>query len=370
MSDSVLIVAKKKSLLDWYRLVKRNLPWRQTRDPYLIWLSEVMLQQTRVEQALPYYDRFIVRFPDVETLAGSDLDEVLRHWEGLGYYARARNLHKGAQQIVDRYNGRFPETYETVIEISGIGPYTAAAVMSIAFNKPYAVVDGNVTRVICRLFAIGGDIRTRAVQKQVEHKAGELLDRVRPGEFNQAMMELGATVCTPASPDCPSCPFQQTCRACQENNILLYPYKSPAKKRPHYQIAAGVVRDKSGRVLVIRRPENAMLGGLWEFPGGKQETGELLQDTVRRELHEELDVDVAVDQEPFEVIQHAYSHFSITLHAFFATIKEDSGPPVAQNSEPLQWVDVNRLGGYAFPKANRRIIDTLLRCLQKQDCAT
>lgn len=351
----------RQALLEWYRKERRDLPWRRTRDPYRIWLSEVMLQQTRVDQALYYYEQFAARFPNVTRLARAEIDEILRLWEGLGYYSRARNMHKAARRIVSHHGGQFPCTYEEIIALQGIGPYTAAAIMSIAYDEPLPVVDGNVTRVICRLFAIGGDIRSGAVKKQVSEKAGQFLDRKHPGDFNQAMMELGATICTPRSPRCTDCPLQNSCLAYQQDRISLYPYKSPAKKRPHHHIAVGVVQDETGQVLIARRPQDVMLGGLWEFPGGKQETGESLPDTVHRELREELGVDVSVDPEPFEVIRHAYSHFTITLHAFFASIRKGSEPPETKNGEPLRWVDAHQLGKYAFPKANRKITDKLMQ---------
>jgi len=319
-----------------------------------------MLQQTRVDQALPYYERFMARFPDVTSLAHADLDEVLRLWEGLGYYSRARNMHKAAKQIVDVHNSRFPDTYDEVISLRGIGPYTAAAIMSIAFGQAHPVVDGNVIRVISRLYGIGEDVRLSPTQKKIERHAAAMLDRSKPGDFNQAIMELGATVCTPKNPACSSCPFQLRCHAYRNGETGNYPYKSPAKKRPHHEIAVGVVRDERGRLLIARRPDSAMLGGLWEFPGGKQEDGEALPDTVRRELREELGVEVGVDQKPFQSVRHAYSHFTITLHAFHATLKHDSAPPVAQNGEPLQWVAAEELVNYAFPKANRKITETLM----------
>ncbi len=352
--------ADRNLLLEWYRRVRRDLPWRRTCDPYRIWISEIMLQQTRVDQALPYYDRFTARFPDADSLARADLDDVLRLWEGLGYYSRARNMHKAAKQIVEVHNGRFPDTYDEVISLQGIGPYTAAAIMSIAFGEPWPVVDGNVIRVISRLYGIGEDVRLSLTQKEIARHATALLDRSSPGDFNQAVMELGATVCTPASPDCSSCPFQLRCHAHKNGATGKYPYKSPAKKRPHHQIAVGVVRDERGRLLIARRPDNAMLGGLWEFPGGKQEDGEALPDTVRRELREELGVEAGVDQMPFQSVRHAYSHFTITLHAFHATLEHGSAPPVAQNGEPIRWVAAEELVDYAFPKANRKITETLM----------
>ncbi len=358
-SSDGLLVHDRDALLEWYRRARRDMPWRSSSDPYRVWLSEVMLQQTRVDQARPYYETFVDRFPDVRSLAEADIDEVLRMWEGLGYYSRARNLHKAAGQIVRIHNGQFPNAWHELIALHGIGPYTAAAVLSIAYNEPLPVVDGNVIRVISRLYAIGDDVRKSPVRKRIEKLADQLLIRSQPGDFNQAMMELGATICTPSAPRCNECPLQETCLAWQKNEISRYPFKSPAKKRPHHHIAVGVVRNSDGRMLIARRPEDSMLGGLWEFPGGKQEPEESLKETVRRELKEELGIDVAVDPEPFEVIRHAYSHFTITLHAFFATIQ--NGTPTAQNGEPIRWVAPISLSEYAFPKANRKVTDTLMK---------
>ena len=352
-------------LIDWYREFRRDMPWRQTDNPYHIWLSEIMLQQTRVDQALPYYNRFVQRFPDAASLSSADLDEVLKLWEGLGYYSRARNLHKAARQIVEQHDGNFPTTYKDVVSLKGIGPYTAAAVMSIAYNHPLPVVDGNVMRVISRIYLIEDDIRLTRTQKMIEKTAAKLLDRQQPGDFNQAVMELGATICTPRSPSCHRCPLQNSCKAYRWDRTGDIPYKSPAKKRPHHQIAVGVIKDENNRMLISRRPDNAMLGGLWEFPGGKQESGETLQETVKRELNEELGINVRVEQEPFEVIRHAYSHFTITLHAFFATLDNESLTPVSKNGEPVKWVFSEDLVRYAFPKANRKITETLVKYTAK-----
>lgn len=398
-----------EKLLDWYDRSRRDLPWRRTRDPYSIWISEVMLQQTRVDQVIPYYERFLQAFPDVTSLATADLDSVLRIWEGLGYYSRARNLHRAAGIIADKYQGRLPKNFHDILALPGIGPYTAAAVASIAFNLPHSVVDGNVTRVLCRLYAIEGDIRTRKVQKEVEKQAAGLLDTRRPGDFNQSMMELGATICTPAAPVCTRCPLSDHCRALKQGETLRYPFKSPAAKRPHFRIAVAVIRDDRDRILIARRPEKAMLGGLWEFPGGKQEPGETLRQTVVRELREELGLEVGlgmnmsadvvkdvgvelgsdvvmdagvelganisvavsgsvgpeviVEPEPFETIHHAYSHFTIELNAFWAVLQ--AGEPKTRNGEPLRWVTAGQLVEFAFPKANRKITQTIVKQMNR-----
>lgn len=348
----------RKQLLDWYRKNKRSLPWRDTHDPYKIWISEIMLQQTRVDQAMPYFRRFMECFPTVYRLAEASQEDVLRVWEGLGYYSRARNMHYAAGQIVREYNGNIPDSMEKIRKLKGIGPYTSAAILSIAYGKPHAVVDGNVIRVLSRFVGIEKDVRKPAVVKEIQDAADRFLDDASPGDFNQAMMELGATVCTPKSPLCSSCPLQSDCFAHREKRTTQIPYKSPAKKRPHKHIAVGVIRDKQNRFLIARRPENVMLGGLWEFPGGKQEKGEKIKQTLERELLEELGVRVNVESEIMQ-IKHGYSHFTITLHAYFCSIV--AGNPQPKSSQALEWVYPEELKDYPFPKANRLLTETLMK---------
>jgi len=346
-----------RDLLNWYYINRRDLPWRKSSDPYFIWLSEIMLQQTRVDQAAPYFERFTAAFPTVHDLAKATQHEVLMQWEGLGYYTRARNMHRAAKIISTEYGGSMPDTYEEILALPGVGPYTAAAIASIAHGLPHAVVDGNVIRVLTRYAGMVGDVRTTSVKKAVNDLAGELLDRQNPGDYNQALMELGATVCTPRSPDCGSCPLQAGCVAFKTAMTGDIPYKSPKKQIPHHQIAVGIIVNEEGKLLIALRPDNAMLGGLWEFPGGKKRDGESLEETVRRELKEELNVDVEVTGF-FMKLNHAYSHFRITLHAYFCRIVRGEPQPAA--SEQLAWVRRDQLAGYPFPKANRRITLALI----------
>lgn len=316
-----------------------------------------MLQQTRVDQMLPYYHRFMEAFPTVEDLARADSQHVLQLWEGLGYYSRARNLHEAARQVVDDHAGRVPDTWKRITSLKGVGPYTAAAVLSIAYGQPYAVVDGNVIRVLSRYFGIKEDVRSTAVKQTIQQQSDRCLSRERPGDFNQALMELGARVCTPRSPDCQSCPLQDGCHTAVRGLWDTIPYKSPAKKRPHHHIAVGIIAGVDGRVLIARRPDEAMLGGLWEFPGGKQEAGETLEQTLQRELREELGVTATVGK-PLMSIDHGYSHFTITLHAYFCRILE--GEPRPQSSQEVRWVGREELRAYPFPKANRKLTDVLI----------
>lgn len=346
------------ALVDWYRDVKRPMPWRETDDPYRIWVSEVMLQQTRVDQARPYYTRFMEAFPTVEALAEAELDEVLNRWEGLGYYSRARYLHRAARMIVEEFGGAVPDEYDAIRELPGVGPYTAAAVLSIAYAKPHGVLDGNVTRVLTRVFAIEDDATKSRTKRRLQELADTLIDPDRPGTFNQALMELGATVCTPRSPSCDACPIQSVCEAYAMDAQEDYPVTPDKKPIPHHDIAVGLVFNDEGEVLIQRRPEDGLLGGLWEFPGGKREDDEELADTCRRELREEVGIEVeALD--PFSTLNHAYSHFRITLHAFQCRLT--SGTPTSNEGQPIQWVPVDTLDDYAFPRANRRLIEEMER---------
>lgn len=334
------------------------MPWRGEADPYKIWISEIMLQQTRVEQATPYFRQFISLFPTVYHLAKADQQEVLKAWEGLGYYSRARNLHTAAKMVVNDFDGKLPQTYDEIIQLKGIGPYTAAAITSIAFNKANAVVDGNVIRVLTRYYGIEDDTRSAKTRNQVQQYANELIDKNHPGDFNQALMELGSIVCTPASPDCLNCPIQAECVASKMAKTDSIPYKSPAKKKPHNIIGVGIIEREDGKVLIALRPENAMLGGLWEFPGGKMEKGEHIAETVERELLEELGVKVKAYKELMS-LKHTYSHFSITLHAWFCKLL--SGEPKPNSSQEIRWVERAELEQFPFPKANKVLTERLIK---------
>lgn len=347
-----------RHLLNWYKHHKREMPWRGELDPYKIWVSEIMLQQTRVDQAWPYFQNFISLFPTVYDLAKAGQQEVLKAWEGLGYYSRARNLHSAAKDVVQNYGGKLPKTYDEIIKLKGIGPYTAAAITSIAFKKTNAVVDGNVIRVLTRYFGIEDDIRSTKTRKQVQQYANDLIDPNCPGDFNQALMELGSMVCTPSNPDCINCPIQSGCLAFKKAKTDIIPYKSPSGEKPHNIIGVGIIEGENDKVLIALRPENAMLGGLWEFPGGKRKKGESIQQTVERELKEELGVEVKACKE-LMTLKHTYSHFSITLHAWLCTLI--SGEPKPKSSQEVRWVKKSELEQYPFPKANKVLTEKLIR---------
>lgn len=259
-------------LLEWFGRNQREMPWRTHRDPYWVWVSEAMLQQTQVATVIPYFLRFIDQFPSVEVLASAELQSVLKAWEGLGYYSRARNLHRAAQTIVSDYGGNLPSDYAQLQTLPGFGPYIAAAVASIAFEVPVPVVDGNVLRVFARYWGIEEDIRNSKVRNVVFDRLRLPISTVQPSQFNQAIMELGALVCTPKNPDCTACPLSRSCYGHTHDQVDRLPYKSTKPPVPHHVIGVGVIR-KSGKVLIGRRKESQMLGGLWEFPGGKNEGG-------------------------------------------------------------------------------------------------
>jgi A/G-specific adenine glycosylase len=345
----------RSALLRWFAVHARDLPWRRTTDPYAIWVSEIMLQQTRVQAATTYYERFLRRLPTVERLARAPLDTVLKLWEGLGYYSRARNLQRAAQEIVTRFDGYLPETKEELLTLPGIGRYTAGAIASIAFNRREPVVDGNVTRVLCRIFRLAGNPKNSAVQRRIWSLAEALLPRRHVGQFNQALMELGAEVCTPRNPHCDDCPVQRVCEARLHNEQGRFPTRTARKRLPSHIVAVGVIH-RHGRILIDQRRPAGLLGGLWEFPGGKKRPGESLAAALRREIREELAIEVRVER-PLAVVDHTYSHFRVRIHAFECTWL--SGTPRCLTCAAFKWVRPADLGRYAFPTANHKIIHVL-----------
>jgi A/G-specific adenine glycosylase len=342
-------------LLKWFRKNARDLPWRKTKDPYAIWVSEIMLQQTQVDTVEPYYHRFLKRYPTVRRLARARLDTVLKLWEGLGYYSRARNLHLAAKKIIRDHDGNIPQTKQALLTLPGVGPYTAGAIASIAFNKDEPLVDGNVIRVLCRLFRIRENPKSGMVQKRLWRLARELLPSGRAGTFNQALMELGATVCWPRSPNCDVCPLQKICMANKYSEQEILPYRPRRKPLPRQDVVVAVIY-KNGRILIDKRKPDGLLGGLWEFPGGKIENGESLTAALKREVREELGITVRIKR-PLITVQHAYSHFSVTLHAFECA--HASGTPKCRTCVDYKWIYPKQLKNFAFPTANKKIFAAL-----------
>lgn len=334
-------------ILAWYKANRRDLPWRKTKDPYKIWISEIMLQQTRVDTVMGYYHRFLERFPDIAALARAEEDEVLTVWQGLGYYSRARNLHRAAGLMVSQYGGRFPDTYEEVRKLPGVGDYTAAAVLSIAFERPHAAVDGNVLRVVSRLEELEEDI-TRAVTKR---KVSAIVTRMIPkqdaGDFTQAMMEHGALVCIPVQPLCAECPVQCFCAAYASGRQNELPVKKKAGTVKEFHMQVAVVREQ-GRILLEHRREETLLAGMWGLPlveAGSRSSEELFYEKYGLKLSHRRNLGSAT---------HVFTHQIWKMEAVFYKLQEESS-----FSPVLYWAEESKLENYAIPTAFKRVLRLL-----------
>lgn len=347
-----------RRLLDWYARHGRDLPWRRTDDAYHIWVAEVMLQQTQVGTVIPYYEQFLGHFPTVEALASAELDAVLKAWEGLGYYARARNLHAAAREVVEQNGGRIPDTWDELLRLPGIGQYTAGAIASIAFGECRPAVDGNVRRVLSRLYAIQQPIDGNRTRRHLHVLASQLVPEDRPGDFNQAFMDLGALICTPHNPACLLCPLNRVCSARASGLENALPKRTPRKSIPHYNATAGVIWNGDGQVLLAQRPRGGMLGGLWTFPGGRQKSSEGLAACLRRSIEQMLGIEIRVG-EPIVAVDHAYTHFRVTVHAFYCY--HESREPQALGYSSWQWVRLGELDRFALPKVQHKVLTALRR---------
>lgn len=340
-------------LLSWYAKNRRRLPWRDDPAPYRVWIAEIMLQQTRVDTVLPYYERWMARFPNVDALAGADLQEVLACWEGLGYYSRARNLHRAARIIRDELGGELPDTVLGLRRLPGIGPYTAGAIASIAFNRDAPLVDGNVRRVLARVHNLEIPADSTEGRRRLWEFAAAALPPGRAGDHNQALMELGALICTPRDPACPVCPLAGDCEAHRLGVERSRPVLSVKAAVPAYTVAAAVIR-QNGAVLITQRPEDGLLGGLWEFPGGKVEPGEDLFACLHREIAEELGLKIEIDR-PIGTYRHAYTHFKVTLYAFECRLDGVGQVLVEKGVAAHRWVAPDDLDTFPMGKIDRSI---------------
>lgn len=345
-------------LVPWFRQNARVLPWRrEPRDPYRVWISEIMLQQTRVDTVVDYFNRFLRLFPDPASLAAAPLQALLKAWEGLGYYSRARNLQAAAHILVERHGGALPDDPAALAALPGLGPYTVAAIASFAFGRPLAVLDGNVIRVLSRLAAFARSTDLPASRRALQALADALLPAGAPGPANEAWMELGALVCTPRAPRCAACPLSKTCRACRAGTPEAYPIRSKKMDIPHKVVGAAIILNRRNQIMIAqRRPEKGMLAGLWEFPGGKIAPPETMPQCIARELYEEMRLRLEVGPR-LTVVEHAYSHFTISLHAHFARIV--SGRPLHIECADHAWTTLDEIGRYPFSKADLVIIEAL-----------
>jgi A/G-specific adenine glycosylase len=343
------------SLSKWYQQEKRDLPWRNTQDPYCILVSEFMLQQTQVKTVIPYYLRWIKSFPTATALSRAHESSVLKHWEGLGYYSRARNLHRSAKMIVEKFQNQVPDTLDNILKLPGVGRYTAGAVLSIAFDQSIPVLDGNVKRVLSRLFCLKENGANPASENRLWQVAESLMPKDCAGDFNQALMELGATVCLPKKPLCLLCPVSAVCQAKQKGVQEQFP---PAKIKTvikKIEVSAAILK-RNGKIYIQQRPKKGLMGGLWEFPGGKLEKGESPEDCLKREILEELGVQITIKQKVL-TIKHSYTQFRVTLNVF--TCELNRGKIRATCCEQWKWVSLENIDQYPFPAANVKILKYL-----------
>ena len=340
-------------LLQWYDANVHSFPWRSMCNPYRVWLSEIMLQQTQVKTVVPFYNRWVAKFPTIKSVAETNIDSLLKMWEGLGYYARVRNFHSACIVVMSRFGGRMPDNYQDFQSLPGVGPYVAGAVMSIAYNLPIPAVDGNAYRVVSRIKSI--NLPFNSCKNELVAFLSDHISLNRPGDFNQAIMDLGREICTSKNPSCDVCPIQKNCCAFVNNTVDKYPFRAKRQKKPHYMVAVGVVW-KGNKILISKRKENGLLGGLWEFPGGKIQTGEDAKKCVIRKVNEKLGVRVRPGR-LLKQIKHAYSHFSITLDAYHCDYV--SGSPRALQGDKLRWILPKQIADLPFSKANHKLFDQI-----------
>jgi A/G-specific adenine glycosylase len=350
----------RERLLRWFDENQRDLPWRKEHKPYEIWVSEIMLQQTQVKTMLPFYFRWMARFPDLESLAGAPEEELLKCWEGMGYYSRVRSIHRTARMVMNDFGGEIPRDHRTLLSFPGIGPYTAGAIMSFAFNEDYPVVDGNIERIFARVFNIDRPIKENGTQNLLWKLAKELLPTGEARRFNQALMDLGALVCLPRKTYCEQCPIEKYCESAKLGVVHLRPVPTKRKAATPIEVAAGVLL-KEGKIFIQKRPPTGLMPNLWEFPGGKVKDGETPEEALVREFREELGLEVRSSGK-IALIRHSYTSFRVSLHAFWCR-QEGQGEPVLRAASESLWVSPSDLDRYAFPAANRKLVHLIRNAL-------
>lgn len=351
--EALDIQSFQKHLISWFEREKRDLPWRKSKDPYKIWVSEIMLQQTRVDTVIPYFNNFIRKFPTLKSLAEADEDEVLKAWEGLGYYSRARNLHAAVKEVQEKYGGKVPKTKKEITSLKGVGPYTAGAILSIAYGVPEPAVDGNVMRVLSRILLIREDISKPSARKIFEEAAGQMISRDNPSAFNQGLMELGALICTPVSPGCLLCPVQEFCLARREGVQEELPVKTRGQKQRRVSLAAFVLQDKEGRTLIRKRPEEGLLAKLWEFPTIEL-AFPLLYDKTEfiRILREKMGIEAEVEQKAGRIV-HVFSHLIWEIDVFAGRLISYS----KQDEHSVRLVSKEDIQNFAFPVPYQKMVN-------------
>ncbi|MDR7245650.1 A/G-specific adenine glycosylase [Priestia megaterium] len=349
------IRAFQDDLISWFEQEQRILPWRQDQDPYKVWVSEIMLQQTRVDTVIPYFNNFISKFPTIKDLAYANEDDVLKAWEGLGYYSRARNLQTAVREVHEQYGGEVPNTPAEISKLKGVGPYTTGAILSIAYGVPQPAVDGNVMRVLSRILSVWDDIAKPKTRKLCEDIVHEIISKDNPSYFNQGMMELGAIVCTPTSPSCLLCPVREHCHAFEEGVQNELPVKSKKKAPRALQLAAAVIKDGEGNYLIHKRPSKGLLANLWEFPNIEVDLSiapdhQQLQAFIQNEYGADIKIHA-----PFTTIQHVFSHIVWNITVYEAELVSDISA-----LKNLKVVSEKDLEQYAFPVSHQKILKEYL----------
>ena len=337
-----------KKLLLWYTQQRTTYPWRKETDVYKIWISEIMLQQTQVKTAIPYYNNWMKKFKNISRVANAEIDEILKAWEGLGYYQRAHNIYDTAQTIINNYDGIFPNTYAELIKLKGIGDYTASAIMSIAYHQAYPAIDGNLKRVIARL---AGTDNFKNIILESKSYVLQLMKNNNPGEINQSLMDIGREICKIKKPRCKLCPIKEACVARQKKLISYYTFEKTPVIKPNYNVIVGLIWRRK-KILISKRKKDGLLGGLWELPGGKKKKSENNLECLEREIYEELNIKVKISNK-IGTIKHNYSHFGINLTAYNCNYQ--SGQAKANTSEEIKWISPGQVQQIAFPKATLKL---------------
>ena len=341
-----------RSLSNWYQMQNYHFPWREKKTVYSTWISEIMLQQTQVNTASSYFKPWMKKFPSVDKVASANIDTILKLWEGLGYYQRAHNIYHTAQTIHKKYNGIFPKTYDELISFKGIGDYTASAILSIAYDQPYPAIDGNLKRVIARLYGVKD---SKHIIKESKRYISILMKNHSPSIINQSLMDLGREICLPVNPKCIICPVKKYCKGFNSNLIDKFTFKKKRKKLPIHDVAVGLIF-KNNKLLIAKRKNKGLLGGLWELPGGKLKNKETFEQCLEREVFEELNIKIKIINK-IGFVKHYYSHFGINMYGFTCDIK--SGKPKPLASDGIKWINFEQINNYAFPKATLKLFGLL-----------
>lgn len=349
-----MLSSLQQALLLWFVENQRDLPWRRQYHPYHVWISEIMAQQTQMDRVVEYHNRWMSTFPDIQTLADSSENTVLKCWEGLGYYSRARNILKTAKILISKHDGTVPQDKKELLALPGIGPYTAGAIASIAYNQNVPVVDANIERIFARLFNIDLIPGSPEAKREYWQKAEYILPENNARDFNQSLMELGTLICRPKQPKCPACPLATHCLALQYDLIPERPIPKKSTKTIPINMATGVLLHE-GQVFIQQRLANDVWGALWEFPGGRMKEEETAEETVIREFMEETEFVVRVDSKITTTVHH-YTRYKVTLHCFLVSLNQIDSDPVLHAAQEFHWIPFEQLDQYAFPAGHRKLI--------------